>query len=141
MAGAFITSTPSGHESALELLQQLYDKTGDISPALADIGEVLLESHKDRWKAEQAPDGSPWLPLATETIEAKGFDLILREHDYLRDMLNYAVDPLALYFGTPMVYGEYHQFGWGVPERQWLGASESDGKQVLDIVAAYLLEE
>ena len=48
---------------------------------------------------------------------------------------------MALYFGTPMVYGEYHQFGWGVPERQWLGASESDSKQVLDVVAAYLMEE
>lgn len=87
--------------------------------------------------------GTGWfapLPLATETIEAKGFDLILREHDYLRDMLNYKGRiHLALYFGTPMVYGEYHQFGWGVPERQWLGASESDSKQVLDVVAAYLM--
>ncbi len=81
MAGAFITITPSGHESALELLQQLYDKTGDISPALADIGETLLESHKARWKAEQAPDGTPWLPLAPETIEDKRFAPILREHD------------------------------------------------------------
>ena len=140
MAGSFITITPSGHEPVLEMLQQLYDKTGDISPALVDIGEALLESHKARWKLEQSPDGTPWLPLSPETIEDKGFDLILREHDYLRDMLNYQVDPLALYFGTPMPYGEYHQDGRGVPERPWLGTTDDDKKMILDIVAEYLLQ-
>ena len=140
MAGSFITVTPSGHEQVLELLQQLYDKTNDLSPVLIDIGEELLSSHKERWKEERAPDGTPWLPLAPETIKAKGFDLILREHDYLRDMLNYQVDPLALYFGTPMAYGEYHQFGFGVPERPWLGATDDDKKMILDIVAEYLLQ-
>lgn len=34
MAGAFITITPSGHEPVLELMQQLYAETGDLSPVL-----------------------------------------------------------------------------------------------------------
>jgi len=141
MAGAFLTITPSGYESVLEQLQRLYEKTGDLKPVLADVGELLLSSHRERWKREQAPDGTPWLPLSEETIERKGHELILREHDYLRDMLNYQVDPLALYFGTPMEYGEYHQFGAGVPERPWLGVSASDQQQVLDLVGAYLTQD
>lgn len=138
MAGAFLTITPSGYEPVLEQLQRYYEKSGDLRPVLADIGEMLLTSHRERWQDEQAPDGTPWQPLAEETIERKGHDLILREHDYLRDMLNYKVDPLALYFGTPEAYGEYHQFGLGVPERAWLGASAADQQQVLDLVGAYL---
>lgn len=138
MAGAFLTITPSGYEPVLEQLQRYYEKSGDLRPVLADIGEMLLTSHRERWQDEQAPDGTPWQPLAEETIERKGHDLILREHDYLRDMLNYQIDPLALYFGTPEAYGEYHQFGLGVPERAWLGASAADQLQVLDLVGAYL---
>ncbi|MGN5221745.1 phage virion morphogenesis protein [Aeromonas veronii] len=138
MAGAFFTITPSGYEPVLEQLQLYYEKTGDLSPVLADIGEMFLISHQKRWQVEQAPDGTPWQPLSEETIERKGHDLILREHDYLRDMLNYQVDPLALYFGTPIGYGEYHQLGLGVPERVWLGVSPTDLQQVLDLVGAYL---
>lgn len=141
MAGAFITATPSGFDEVTQLLQQLYERTGDISAPLADIGEMLLSSHRDRWRAEQAPDGTPWLPLAPETVEAKGQDFILREHDLLRDLLNYNVEPLALYFGTPQSYGEYHQDGRGVPQRQWLGVSDRDRQGAMSIVSEYLLAD
>ena len=42
MAGAFITVTPSGQESVLTLLKNLYERTGDLSTVMADIGEALL---------------------------------------------------------------------------------------------------
>lgn len=138
MAGAFLTITPSGQESVLTLLQELYDRTGDMSSVMKDIGEELLESHRERWQAEESPDGEKWLPLSDETIKKKGHDLILREHDYLRDLLNYNVDTLALYFGTPMEYGQFHQFGEGVPERPWLGVSQSDIQSIESLVHEYL---
>ena len=113
MAGAFVTVTPSGQETVLEHLKALYEKTGDLQPVFRDMGDELLESHRARWQAEESPDGEKWQTLSDETIQRKGFDLILREHDYLRDLLNYDANPLALYFGTPMEYGQFHQFGGG----------------------------
>lgn len=138
MAGAFLTVTPSGQESVLTLLKELYAKTGDLEPVFRDIGEELLESHKARWKMEVSPGGEPWLPLSEETIQRKGFDLILREHDYLRDELHYDVNPLALYFGTPKDYGQWHQFGEGVPARPWLGFSQSDIQSIETLIHEYL---
>ena len=137
MAGSFIVITPSGMDPVVEQLQALYDKTGDLQPVLADIGEELLASHKARWAAEVDPDGNAWLPLSPERVKEKGHALILREHDYLRDLLNYNVTPTALYFGTPMEYGEYHQEGRGVPQRRWLGVSDSDSQNILQLVSAY----
>ena len=140
MAGSFITVTPSGHEPVLAYLQQLQEKSGNLQPVLADIGELLLISHRERWQQQVDPQGRPWEPLAPETIERKGHDLILREHDFLRDLLNYQTDPMALYFGTPQDYGQYPQFGEGQAERQWLGVSQDDPAQILDLIAAYLVE-
>lgn len=138
MAGAFITVTPSGQESVLTLLKNLYERTGDLSTVMADIGEALLESHRARWLSAESPDGEQWQPLSDETIQRKGFDLILREHDYLRDLLNYDVNPLALYFGTPMEYGQFHQFGEGVPQRPWLGFSQDDIQSIESLITEYL---
>lgn len=138
MAGAFLTIAPSGQESVLALLNELYARTGDLSAVMSDIGEELLESHRKRWQAEESPDGDKWLPLSEETIKKKGHDLILREHDYLRDLLNYDVNPLALYFGTPMEYGQWHQFGEGVPERPWLGFSQGDIQATESMIREYL---
>jgi len=141
MAGAFVTVTPSGQETALEHLKALYEKTGDLQPVFRDMGEELIESHKSRWQLEVSPSSEPWLPLSEETIQRKGHDLILREHDYLRDLLAYQDDPLALYFGTPTKYGQFHQFGEGVPMRQWLGFSPKDIQMLEALITEYLALE
>lgn len=138
MAGSFLTVTSSGQETVLEYLKSLYEKTGDLQPVFRDMGDELLESHRARWQAEESPDGEKWLPLSEKTIQKKGHDLILREHDYLRDLLNYDPNPLALYFGTPMEYGQFHQFGEGVPERPWLGFSQNDIQTLETLIREYL---
>lgn len=143
MAGSFIAISHNGVADAFDLLAKLYQKTGDLSEPLADIGEGLLLSHRDRWDAQESPEGVPWAPLSEKyrARKPRHADEILRLNDDLRDTLDYQVDPQALYFGTPMVYGAAHQFGRpeiNLPERRALGLSEGDKQSVLDMLSLYL---
>ncbi len=151
MAGVFLTITPSGLEPVLAYLQQLQEKTGDLQPVLADIGEHLIKSTQERRRTQTDPDGNAWEPLSATTIALKGHDHILFKDGYLFDELNYDVDPLALYFGTPKEYGAMMQVGgvtspksWmprkTIPARPFLGLSQDDQQQILDLLAAYLAE-
>ncbi|MCS3766930.1 hypothetical protein HNP12_000978 [Aeromonas hydrophila] len=64
MAGSFIAISHHGVADAHELLARLYQRTGDLSEPLADIGEGLALSHRDRWDAQETPEGEPWAPLS-----------------------------------------------------------------------------
>lgn len=146
MAGSFIAISHHGVADAFELLAKLYQKTGDLSEPLADIGEGLMLSHRDRWDAQENPEGEPWAPLSEKyrARKPRHADEILRLNDDLRDTLDYQVDPQALYFGTPMVYGAAHQFGRpdiNLPERRVLGLSDGDKQSVLETLEGYLVIE
>ncbi|QSR73272.1 phage virion morphogenesis protein [Aeromonas jandaei] len=146
MAGSFIAISHHGVADAFDLLAKLYQKTGDLSEPLADIGEGLLLSHRDRWDAQESPEGEPWAPLSEKyrARKPRHADEILRLNDDLRDTLDYQVDPHTLYFGTPMVYGAAHQFGRpeiNLPERRALGLSEGDKQSVLETLEGYLSAE
>ena len=125
----------------LDALRGLARAGGDVSTALAVIGEKLLRTTKDRYDTERDPDGNPWTPLADETIRRKmrqgvrrdkagrrsliGRDgstkagairalagtKILVESGHLRDELRYQVTPDSLELGTSFIYGATHQFG------------------------------
>lgn len=146
MAGSFIAISHHGVADAFDLLAKLYQKTGDLSEPLADIGEGLLLSHRDRWDAQESPEGEPWAQLSEKyrARKPRHADEILRLNDDLRDTLDYQVDPQALYFGTPMVYGAAHQFGRpeiNLPERRVLGLSDGDKHSVLETLEGYLVIE
>ncbi|OEC48384.1 MULTISPECIES: phage virion morphogenesis protein [unclassified Aeromonas] len=146
MAGSFIAISHHGVADAFDLLAKLYQKTGDLSEPLADIGEELLLSHRDRWDAQESPEGEPWAPLSEKyrARKPRHADEVLRLNDDLRDTLDYQVEPQALYFGTPMVYGAAHQFGRpeiNLPERRALGLSEGDKQSVLETLEGYLSAE
>lgn len=146
MAGSFIAISHHGVADAHELLAKLYQQTGDLSEPLADIGEGLQLSHRDRWDAQESPEGEPWAPLSEKyrARKPRHADEVLRLNDDLRDTLDYQVDPQTLYFGTPMVYGAAHQFGRpeiNLPERRVLGLSEGDKQSVLETLEGYLVIE
>jgi phage gpG-like protein len=121
-------------------------KAGEsLEPAFRNIGEYLLISHRERFRAQESPDGKPWAQLADSTLRRKmlrgvrrekggrrsltgadgstrigairalGSAKILIDRGYLVGSLTYAVSPDRLVFGTPMIYGATHQFG--DPER------------------------
>lgn len=61
---------PHRVRSALTGLQAAASPRG-MQVILADIGEHLLNVHKDRFDEQRAPDGTPWAPLSPETLARK----------------------------------------------------------------------
>nr|WP_308700766.1 phage virion morphogenesis protein [Pseudoalteromonas haloplanktis] len=72
---------------------------------------------------------------------------MLRLNDILRDTFAYNVGDESLEFGTNMEYGAIHQFGGNsdmiprlaaIPARPFLGLSQDDEKEVIEILSDFL---
>ena len=116
----------------------------DMSPVMASIGELLINSTRARFDAEISPDGKAWAPLATSTLRRKtrNTDKVLTERGYLRASIAYRAATDYVDVGSPIVYASTHQFGaakgtfgtssrgpipWGdIPARPFLGFSPGD---------------
>ena len=104
-----------------------------------------------------SPDGVPWAPLKPSTLAKKtqNLDKILIETGQLSEHIRYQIEGGALLFGTNEVYGATHQFGmkkgyagcttrgapipWGdIPARPFLGISEDDEGDILDLLKTHL---
>lgn len=146
MAGAFIAVELTGEKHLLNVLDQFIKKGQSLEPALAEIGEYLIESHQERFKLEVAPDGTPWDPLAPRTITKKGKDTILQQQGTMRDTLAYQLSGDELTFGTNLIYGATHQFGReadGIPARPFIGLATgqwNDADEIVAILQSHLQE-
>jgi phage virion morphogenesis protein len=125
-------------------LKTLQARLGDLTPALADIGESLLNSTRARFDSMEAPDGTPWAPLSPfyQKTKPKHKDLILTLNGYLRGTLAYQASPHELRLGSPMVYAAQHQFGnpaRNLPARPFLGLSEADRQEIIATLRDWLL--
>lgn len=54
----------------LARLQEIARRVDDLSPAYRAIGELLLESTKERFETSTGPDGQRWKPNAPATVLA-----------------------------------------------------------------------
>ena len=120
-------------------LQQLETKLGDLPPFFRDIGEALLNSTRERFRSQSAPDGSPWAALSPKyrARKKKNASLILSLNGYLRGTLNYRAEKDQLRIGSPLIYAATHQFGRdAIPARPFLGLSDAD----MTMIAAALQE-
>jgi phage virion morphogenesis protein len=138
MAGSFIAVELTGEKPLIALLDKFIKQGQSLEPALADIGEYLIESHQERFKLEVAPDGTPWEPLAPRTIAKKGNDRILQDSGTMRDLLAYQLSGDQLTFGTNLIYGATHQFGReadGIPARPFIGLATGQWNDADEIVA------
>ena len=132
----------------MQALQQLERAAGDISPALKEIGKVLVESTKQRFASGEGPDGQAWAENSPVTIDRKGRNKPLIDEGTLAEQLSYAVTGNQLEVGSSMEYAAMQQFGgtksefpnlWGdIPSRPFLGVSESDAEEILAIVHDHL---
>lgn len=140
MAGTTFTIEPSGLKDTAKAIQKLVDN-GTSKLALADVGEYLLESTQQRFKDMQAPDGTPWEPLAIETINnKKRKDRILTEEGNLADLLSYQVNDVELLLGSNLEYAATHQFGRNeIPARPFLGLAPFERKEVIAIIQDHIL--
>ncbi|MDH5785334.1 MAG: phage virion morphogenesis protein [Chromatiales bacterium] len=143
MAGASIYIDIENDSAAKKVLQQLLEVGQNLDAPFADIGEYLLNSHRERWARQEAADGTPWAPLAPKTVKRKKKNqnkILVLEGD-LRDLLRYQTAPDGLEFGTDRIYGATHQFGdeeRGIPARPPLGLTEEDRVEILDILQEHL---
>ncbi len=122
---------------------RLLEAGSDLEPAFRDIGEYLLISHRDRFRAQESPEGAPWTPLSPRyrARKKRNRDKILVFEGWLSGRLTYAAGPDRLVFGTPMIYGATHQFGdpkRNIPARPFLGISQDDRGEIFDILQDHI---
>jgi phage gpG-like protein len=132
---------------ALAALKGISDRATDFSPALADIGESLLLSTRERFDNEVDPEGIDWRPLLPKTIKAKQRRIdtgkpyrtkaaaaaILKDTFTLRDSITYLVQPTVLKVGTNIEYGIYNQ-----ASRPFLGLDDEDRLTISETLSEYL---
>lgn len=132
---------------------------GDMSPLFADIGEHLLNTTRERFVAQAAPDGTDWAELTETTKRRKRRNKgkILTERGFLRVNLTYQAGIDEVLVGSPSIYGGTHQFGadkgafgktaggrsipfGDIPARPFLGTSDDDLAEIRALVNDYLAE-
>ena len=143
----------------LKALRQLADNVDNPVSALKGIGEVLVESTKERFVSKTNPDGTPWKDNSPVTINTprgesnwiKGEnDPLIGESGALEKEIHYnLVGSDELEVGNSMEYAAMQQFGGrksefgnlggDIPARPFLGVSDSDEKQIIDIVGDHIM--
>jgi len=147
------------HE-VLIALQNLQHAVGNLRPALADIGEKLTESTKQRFSTKKGPDGRQWKENSPVTInfvhKFDGFEWMKGRDDpligsthALQQTINYnLIGTDALEVGSPMEYAAMQQFGGkksefrnllgNIPARSFLGVSDDDKNEIMTILHRHL---
>jgi len=105
-------------DTASPALKQLLGRLrgDDRDLMLAQMGEYLLRSTRERAAREEDPNGRKWRPLepAYARWKAKkrpGVPILKFDFHMLGDQLSYQVDGEGLLLGTNAPYGAIHQFG------------------------------
>lgn len=145
MAGARVTVQVDDRH-LLEVLGQVDSvlQGDDRELMLADMGEYLLRSTRERAALEVTPDGEPWTPLSPRYAKRKakthpGRPMLVLDLHMLGDMLSYQVDGAELAVGTSAIWGATQEFGRdAIPARPWLGLDEADSSKILSIVEKHI---
>ena len=104
-------------------LAELQGKLVRLRPVLVDIGEYLLNSTRERFRSESAPDGSRWKPLSRSYAARKArkgrSKTLLQLDGYMFGSLTFQASDFEVRVGTNTPYARLHQFGgsFAVPPR------------------------
>ncbi|MCE9679608.1 phage virion morphogenesis protein [Shewanella sp. AS1] len=136
MAGSYIKVDYRGEKGLTKALNSLLKQGHNLSPVLGKIGAYLHDNTQQRFVDMQAPDGSPWEPLSSTTLDmkaAKGarLDRILSDVGTLADTLHYQISSDTLSLGSNEVYAAMHQFGGITGERSWIPGVEIPAREFL----------
>lgn len=130
----------------------------DLTPVMQEIGEALVASTTDRFKAGVSPEGVPWAPKSPATLAkyARGKDPVDSRPLHgpsltLSRTIFHQAGSRQVEVGSNRVYAAMMQFGgqkaafphlWGnIPARPFLGLSEEDRGAILEIVAEWFTRE
>ncbi|WP_198140943.1 phage virion morphogenesis protein [Polaromonas sp. JS666] len=81
---------------------------GDGTPVMRSIGRVLLTGLQLRFRAQKAPDGTPWKP--SQRVKREGGQT-LRDTGMLRDSFSASATSSRAQVGTNSIKAAIHQFG------------------------------
>ncbi|MDN5785738.1 phage virion morphogenesis protein [Pseudorhodobacter sp.] len=100
-------------------LQALLNRMDNRGPLFARIGDRLVKSASDNFRAQSGPDGTPWQPLRPATIKvrnARGLTPIhiLRARGNLAGSINRQATDDEVRVGTPVEYAAIHQLGGAI---------------------------
>lgn len=151
MAGVKLDITPVGMPEIQSAINELLALTSDLTPAMRQIGEILMVGHELRFEKQISPSGLPWAEhsAVTKQMKGKNADKKLIWNHHLKGTLNYRAYSDALEFGTPLEYGAMHHFGGKtsphsmipnaiIPARPWLGVHDDDRKEIYAMLGKYL---
>lgn len=143
MAGTSLT-IDIDDRAVLDALQGLQRAAEDLTPAFREIGEYLTEATRTRIEhGGPAPDGTPWAPLDKkyQRRKKKNKDKILILDGYLLGSIHPEPSATQVTVGTNREYAAAQQFGRpeiNLPARPFLGLSDDDRREVLDILQEHL---
>lgn len=117
MTGVSITYSVSITDGdMLDQLGRLVDRMENPTGFYKNVGEHLLNSIRDNFEREAAPDGTPWQRLKERTIREREKRRltpirILRARGRLAGSFSTSATISEVRVGTPMEYAAAHQFG------------------------------
>lgn len=123
-------------------LTELERKLQNLEPALKEIGEYILLATDERFEFQIDPNGQPWRPNSTYTLNLKrqrGQILkVLQATGRMRSSYFYSVNQNKVRVTNKLERARKHQLGIGVPQRIHLGISQTDQQEILAIIDRYL---
>ena len=150
------------HQELFRSLSQARARLEDMKPIHDDIGEYMIEATKGRFRRGEAPDGTRWQPKKPATIERyrqRGDgdrpDPLIGPSKRLSSEISAFATRGGVEIGSALEYSAVMQHGaakgafgsdsagrplpWGtIPARVWLGLSDEDERNILDIVEEHL---
>lgn len=150
------------HDAIFRRLDAASEVLGDLTPVYQDIGEYMIEATKQRFRRSEAPDGSRWQPKKPATIaryldrgDGMRPDPLIGPSGRLGREINYFASRGGVELGSALEYSAVMQHGarkgafgadqggrpipWGdIPARVWLGISDTDERNILDILDEHL---
>lgn len=150
------------YQMVAQALGEVSRRLSDMTPIHQDIGEYVVRVTKERFKQGIAPDGSAWVPKKQATIDrykARGDgdrpDPLIGPSKRLSSEIALYADAQGVEIGSALEYSAVMQDGakqgafgksprggpipWGdIPARPWLGLSEEDEVNIIDIADEHL---
>lgn len=124
-------------------LNELIKKVQNLTPALHEIGQLMVASTDENFQNEQNIYGVKWKQNTPATLHYKasrGFIMkVLQRRGMLRSSIQYRIEGDKVSVGTNLPYGAFHQYGTNrLPKREFLGVSRQDQKEIIAILEDYL---
>lgn len=128
----------------LDPLAGLYDRLGDLTPAMEGAGRLMLASAAKNFAAQGRPD--KWRPLAPSTVKRKGNGIILFETGRLMSSIGFSAGCAGLSVSARVPYAAIQQDGGRagarlaavIPARPFLFFQPEDARAIGELIAGYL---